>query len=296
MIEEIDPLQGNVMSVELQGQTRQLYQEYAPTISNEVIKTLAEDPLSLFTPDTFFELKFKRLYKDHDDNLNSFKTLNRLLKSQPISFSTDRISDLTALIGAYHDWRIEIDGSSPRHLLSYEDKKITSGYSKGDVQTVYHEHNILDVLRMASEEDCFDFIEGLSEQMASYQKSKILNKQQIVFGSEHNRERIYKSLFSLEDKQAESFQKVAEGLKGLKEADESRLIGLWLWDNIEAGGYEDHEEGFQEVYATLVEKLNDKNVIQGPWEQYTINDARARKYLQTTDNCIQSMTVLNLGS
>ena len=273
-----------------------LFRTYAPTIFESIKRDIDGDHNRILMPDVLFEQKFKRPYRDSSQNIDTTKAFYRLLREEEVSFQSEKLTDITALIGAYHDWEIRLDGFLPDHSVTFHKMKTVIEHGSATIENIPFELLALELFKMATIEENHDQLTTWIKEMADLPEEGFSPVTQCIKNAytDYAKSKKSETKSYLKASQTELLSKVTEGLKNINTVSKTRLIALWFWDNVMDQDYEDLESGFQETYDFYQSKA--KNCEIRVFDNFLDNPFRAKEYLSKTDECIQSMTILNLGS
>lgn len=209
-----------------------------------------------------FDKKFHRLWRHHDDGLDTEVALTAILKGQGVKFECSDLKDVTALLKMHSDWLVKISGESPSHLWACFEMNATvpinPNVSLDRLSKVGYEVQVLNMLNKAVLEE-FDkqFLDSSTTE-AAYQLS--------IAG------------------------------KHINNSDVVRLAMLWMWDSAVERNPEDIENQFPEILEQLKERIDTAGLGgEKTFNQFFSRKKRILGYFQRTNLCIQEMSVFNLN-
>lgn len=214
-----------------------------------------------------FENKFGRIYKYCTDGIDADALINKLLTDEDVSFSTENVADIAALVKLNGQWLITVDGFTPDtfcyDLQRSNEVKISPKAILEEPGKVGLEVYALNLINKAVE--------------SQFEKQRV----------------------SLET--MGSVYKLSLAGKHINSTDAMRLAMLWMWDKAhENGGKEPLP--FDQVYRLLKEIILSKHAVEdgketgGVWDQILYRKPRIREYYASTEHCISQPTVIPLKS
>ncbi|WP_459934138.1 hypothetical protein [Fundidesulfovibrio butyratiphilus] len=208
-----------------------------------------------------FENKFGRIYKSCTDGVDTDAVIMKLINNDDVSFSTENIADIAALVKLNGQWLITVDGFTPNtfcfDLKRSKEIKILPQAIIEEPGKVGLEVYALSIINKAVE--------------------SLLEKQQVPLET-------YESVY-----------KLSLAGKHINSTDAMRLTMLWMWDKAhEVDGQEPLP--FDQVYRLLKDRIEKAGATGGVWEQILYRKPRIREYYESTERCIQQVTIIPLKS
>jgi len=208
-----------------------------------------------------FENKFGRIYRPCTDGMDTDVVITKLINDENVSFFTESLADIAALVKLNGQWLITVDGITPNtfcfDLKRSNEIKILSHGIIEDPGKVGLEVYALNIINKAV--------------------NSLLEKQQVL------------------PETYESVYKLSLAGKHINSTDAMRLSMLWMWDKAhEVDGQEPLP--FDQVYRLLKDRIEKAGATEGVWEQVLYRKPRIREYFESTERCIQQVTIIPLKS
>ena len=210
-----------------------------------------------------FDRRFKRVFRYHWDGMDTTEALQSVLNKEDISFETDGIADLSAMLAMHEEWIIQIDGEAPSHVISLGEASASLPFNPElkpeQLKNIGPEYQVLNMFNKAFKEEFEDQF--------------------------------------LDNATVEAAYKLSIAGRHINNADLVRLAVLWMWDRACEWDPEDVEAGFQEALEALQAKLDSKGMgAEKAFNQFFTRRKRILDYFRATNKCIEEMNVFNLNS
>lgn len=210
-----------------------------------------------------FNFRFGRPLKDYNDGLDSEKALKDLLDGKEVLFRSKDQYDHYAVIHLRNEWMMTVDGDVPNFNMAVveDDSEIRVDPAK--------------VLTHSSE---------LAKEANTL---KIYNNMYRDFS---------KGGYIDYDTKIQVYQLGAAGKDIKPTGDLKRFVMLWLWDQ----AHKPEEKGdppktFDEAFPLLKENLHE-GYLSTLCHEVTSRKSRSRGYYQTTEKCIEELTIFPFKS
>ena len=205
-----------------------------------------------------FEMKFGRIFKDYSVGIDSHEIFEILLNGKEFEFSTDNLADISAITKLNKSWTISIEDDEP--CVFYYD------YNKFSDIKIKPEAILSDPEKVGLEVHALHLtnkaVQGL------FEKQKVSSET------------------------LTSVYRLSLSGKHINSSDIMRVAMLWIWDeahNLQNPGT------FEDIYPLLKDKVEAHFLTGKPWDEILTRKARLAGYYQSTQNCIENLTVTPLG-
>lgn len=209
-----------------------------------------------------FDQKFKRVFRHHCDGIDTDLALEAILNQHDVSFETERVGDLSALLVMHEDWIVQIDGDVPTPILSLLEVSATLPFNPDikpeQLENIGKEYQVLNLFNKAVKE-------------------------------------VFEDQF-LDYSTAEAAYKLSIAGRHINNSDLVRLAVLWMWDRADESNPNDVETGFPAALEALQTKLDEKGMgAEKAFNQFFTRRKRILGYFKATNKCIEEMNVFNLN-
>ncbi|MGE4470422.1 MAG: hypothetical protein AB7D47_09820 [Desulfovibrio sp.] len=210
-----------------------------------------------------FNERFGREPKDYDERMDTDEALGKLLDDQTVTFSSKDKFDQYAVMQLRDEWMLEVEGDSPNpNMIRLEDDdKITIDPKK---LTAHKEE-------LSKEAGSFEIYDQISKKASKGGRLNYDTKLQI-------------------------YELGGAGKHYDPKGDVMRLVMLWLWDKAHEGEEDGNEpKTLDEVLPLLKDRVKTGHLQNISYDAF-FRKPRLRSYYQTTEHCINNLTVLPLKS
>ncbi|NCC54206.1 MAG: hypothetical protein EOM11_01825 [Erysipelotrichia bacterium] len=209
-----------------------------------------------------FDQKFKRVFRHQWDGMDTDSALEAILQQQDVSFETERIGDLSALLAMHEDWIVKVDDDAPTHIISLMEVSATLPFNPDikpeQMENIGTEYQVLNMFNKAVKE-------------------------------------VFEDQF-LDYSTAEAAYKLSIAGRHINNSDLVRLAVLWMWDRADESNPDDVEAGFPAALEALQIKLDEKGMgAEKAFNQFFTRRKRILGYFNATNKCIEEMNVFNLN-